>query len=136
MAVSKKDGGRAISFIRLVHAGDHGEEIGCAIAADEWGHGYSTDAHRVIRDFAFQQPGVQRVCGWIPLDNERRIKAFDEHGAVGGLGFATDEIRRDHVFINGAWRDCNLNSVSAQEWSRRRESLVARPEPDEASGGQ
>ncbi|WP_369359990.1 hypothetical protein [Streptomyces sp. cg2] len=63
-----------------------------------------------------------------PLDNEQRIKALDEHGALGKLGCATDEIRRNHVFINGSWRDCDLNSVSAEEWSRRRERIVARRE--------
>ncbi|WP_172387061.1 GNAT family N-acetyltransferase [Streptomyces sp. MNP-20] len=83
LAVAKRDDNRAIGFIRLVHAGSQGEDIGCAIAADEWGRGYSTDAHRVILDFAFHQLGVQRVAGWIPLDNEQRIKALDEHGAVG-----------------------------------------------------
>ncbi len=76
-----------------MHTGSQGEDIGCAIAADEWGHGYSTDAHRVILDFAFHELGVQRVAGWIPRDNEQRIKALEEHGALGRLGFATDEIR-------------------------------------------
>ncbi|WP_411130326.1 GNAT family N-acetyltransferase [Streptomyces sp. x-19] len=93
LPVTKQDGDRAIGFIRLVHTGSQGEDIGCAIAADEWGHGYSTDAHRVILDFAFHELGVQRVAGWIPRDNEQRIKALEEHGALGRLGFATDEIR-------------------------------------------
>ncbi|MFF4602341.1 hypothetical protein ACFY12_06220 [Streptomyces sp. NPDC001339] len=57
------------------------------------------------------------------------------HGALGKLGFATDEIRRNHVLINGSWRDCNLNSVSAEAWSRRRERIIARREADGATGG-
>ncbi len=112
-----------------------GEDIGCAIAADEWGHGYSTDAHRVMLDFAFHELGVERVAGWIPLDNEQRIEALEEHGAVGKLGFVTDEIRRDHMFINGSWRDCDLKSVSAEEWSRRRERIAARRTAGGATGG-
>ncbi|MFI9723574.1 GNAT family N-acetyltransferase [Streptomyces sp. NPDC052396] len=120
LAVATPDDDRAIGFVRLVHSGNRGEDIGCAIAADAWGRGYGADAHRLILDFAFRDLGVERVCGWIPLDNTTRMTALEENGALGKLGFAPDEVRRDHVFINGAWRDCMLNSVSAEEWARRR----------------
>ncbi|MBH1937123.1 GNAT family N-acetyltransferase [Streptomyces sp. AV19] len=120
LAVALPDDDRAIGFVRLVHSGHEGEEIGCAIAAEEWGRGYGNDAHVVILDYAFRELGVERVAGWIALDNTTRMRALEPDGALGRLGFAPDEVRRDHVFINGAWRDCMLNSVSAEEWNRRR----------------
>ncbi|MGW1071437.1 GNAT family N-acetyltransferase [Streptomyces sp. NPDC002537] len=128
LAVTRREEDRAIGFVRIEHSGTQVEDIGCAIASDEWGHGYGTDAHCVILDFAFRELGVRRVSGWIPLDNEPRMKALEEHGALGKLGFSPDRIQPDHRFINGAWRDCMLNSVSAEEWNRRRELIAVRRE--------
>ncbi|WP_146166711.1 GNAT family N-acetyltransferase [Streptosporangium nondiastaticum] len=118
LAVAERDDDRAIGFVRLVRSGTRGEDIGCAIAADEWGRGYSTDAHHVLLDFAFRSLGLERGSGWILLDNTARITSLEE-GSLARLGFTTDCVARRHQFINGAWRDCNLNSVSAEEWDRR-----------------
>lgn len=126
LAVTRRGDDRAIGFVRIEHNGSRAENIGCAVAADEWGHGYGTEAHCVILDFAFTELGVERVGGWIPLDNTARIKALEEDGALGILGFKEDCVQRNYRFINGSWRDCNLNSVSAAEWSRRRERFVGR----------
>ncbi|MGW5116052.1 GNAT family N-acetyltransferase [Streptomyces noursei] len=120
LAVTERDEDRAIGFVRLVRSGSQGEDIGCAIAADEWGRGYSTDAHVVLLDFAFGNLGLEKVSGWIPVDNAKRINSLVEGGSLARLGFATDRVARRHEFINGAWRDCNLNSVSAADWSHRR----------------
>ncbi|MGW5819402.1 GNAT family N-acetyltransferase [Streptomyces noursei] len=120
LAVTECDEGRAIGFVRLVRSGSQGEDIGCAIAADEWGRGYSTDAHVVLLDFAFGSLGLEKVSGWIPADKAKRINSLAEGGSLARLKFTTDRVVRRHQFINGAWRDCNLNSVSAADWSHRR----------------
>ncbi|WP_372407100.1 GNAT family N-acetyltransferase [Streptomyces luteireticuli] len=113
------DEAHPIGFVRLVRSGSRGEEIGCAIAADEWGRGYGDDAHRVLLDFAFGELELERVAGWIPLANTKRMKALDENGALGRLGFVPDRVAPRYVFINGTWWDCMLNSVTAEEWRRR-----------------
>ncbi|MGW8326783.1 GNAT family N-acetyltransferase [Streptomyces sp. NPDC055897] len=48
LAVTKRDDERAIGFVRLVRSGSQGGDIGCAIGADEWDRGYSTDAGRSV----------------------------------------------------------------------------------------
>lgn len=99
-----------IGFARLAYAGVKAGKLGYAIRADQWGHGYATDAARTLIDFGFGQLGLHRISAAIGPDNTASIKLVER------LGMSPEGRIRDHVFTNGAWRDSVLYSVLAHEW--------------------
>jgi ribosomal-protein-alanine N-acetyltransferase len=74
-----------------------------------------------LLDFAFGPLGLHRVSAAIGPDNSASI------AVVKRLGFAHEGRLRDHVFTNGAWRDSELYSVLAPEWTRSSHVETAQP---------
>lgn len=114
LAVALPHDDRLIGFARLALGGVQAGKVGYAIRADQWGHGYATDAVRTLIDFAFQQLGLHRISAAIGPDNTASITV------VRKLGFTEEGRIRHHVHTNGAWRDSILYSVLADEWDRTR----------------
>ena len=110
LAVTKHDDSRVIGFARIGFAGVKAGKLGYAIAAEQWGHGYATDAARTLTTFAFTQLGLHRVSAAIGPENAASI------AMVENLGFTREGVLRDHVYTNGAWRDSVLYSVLEHEW--------------------
>jgi RimJ/RimL family protein N-acetyltransferase len=84
-------------------------KLGYAIAADEWGRGYATEAVRLLVDFGFKQLECHRISAAIGPDNAPSIAVIRK------LGFAYEGRLRDHVHTNGAWRDSLLYSLLEHE---------------------
>ncbi len=103
--------GELIGFARLAYAGVKAGKLGYAIRADQWGHGYATDAARTLIEFGFGQLGLHRISAAIGPDNTASIKLVER------LGMSPEGRIRDHVFTNGAWRDSLLYAVLAHEWA-------------------
>ena len=116
LAVTRPDDDRVIGFGRIAPSGSRTAKLGYAIGADHWGHGYATDAARVLLDFAFGTLGTHRVTAAIGPENEASI------AVVKRLGFTYEGHLRDHVFTNGAWRDSLLYSLLEAEHSPRSHS--------------
>ena len=114
LAVTRPDDDHVIGFARIAPSGAWGAKLGYAIGADHWGHGYATDASRVLLRFAFSTLGRHRVTAAIGPENEASIRV------VKRLGFTYEGHLRDHVFTNGDWRDSLLYSLLADEYSPRR----------------
>lgn len=111
LGVARHDDDRVIGFARIGLSGVQAGKLGYAIAAQEWGRGYSTDAARALVTYAFKELGLHRITAAIGPDNAASIAVVQQ------LGFAREGVLRDHVFTNGAWRDSVLFSVLAHEWS-------------------
>ncbi|WP_406049656.1 GNAT family N-acetyltransferase [Kribbella sp. NBC_00889] len=111
LAVTRRDDDRVIGFARLAPSGPWGAKLGYAIHADHWGHGYATDASRVMLRFAFTSQGRHRVTAAIGPENEASI------AVVKRLAFTYEGHLRDHVFTNGAWRDSLLYSLLENEYA-------------------
>jgi RimJ/RimL family protein N-acetyltransferase len=111
LAVTRPDDDQVIGFARIAPSGAWGAKLGYAIGADHWGHGYATDASRVLLRFAFGTLGRHRVTAAIGPENEASI------AVVKHLGFTYEGHLRDHVFTNGAWRDSLLYSLLEGEYS-------------------
>ena len=111
LAVTRQDDDRLIGFARIAPSGPWGAKLGYAIHADQWGHGYATDAARTMLSFAFGPLHRHRVTAAIGPENEASI------GVVKRLGFTYEGHLRDHVFTNGAWRDSLLYSLLESEFS-------------------
>lgn len=110
LAVTKHDDNRVIGFARIGFAGVKAGKLGYAIAAEEWGRGYATDAARVLTTYAFTELGLHRISAAIGPENTASIAVLEK------LGFTREGLLRDHVFTNGAWRDSVLYSVLEHEW--------------------
>jgi RimJ/RimL family protein N-acetyltransferase len=102
---------RMIGFARLGFSGVQAAKLGYAINADQWGHGYATDAARTLTSYGFHTLGLHRITAAIGPDNASSV-AVAKH-----LGMTYEGRLRDHVHTNGAWRDSLLYSVLAHEWT-------------------
>ncbi|GGO98611.1 GNAT family N-acetyltransferase [Wenjunlia tyrosinilytica] len=112
LAVTKQDDDRVIGFARIGFAGVKAGKLGYAIAAEEWGRGYATDAARALTTYAFAELGLHRISAAIGPENAASIAIVEK------LGFVREGVLRDHVFTNSSWRDSVLYSVLAHEWER------------------
>ncbi|WP_435609673.1 GNAT family N-acetyltransferase [Streptomyces sp. C10-9-1] len=101
---------RVVGFARIAFAGVKAGKLGYAIAAEEWGRGYATDAARCLTSYAFAELGRHRVSAAIGPSNLASIALVEK------LGFQKEGVLRDHVHTNGAWRDSVLYSVLQDEW--------------------
>ncbi len=110
LAVTRRDDDSVVGFARLGPTGVKAAHLGYAIHADHWGHGYATDASRVLLRLAFDTLGKHRVSAAIGPDNQASI-AVIEH-----LGFTYEGRIRHHVFTNGTWRDSLLYSLLESEF--------------------
>ncbi|WP_445520976.1 GNAT family N-acetyltransferase [Streptomyces sp. NEAU-174] len=112
LAVTKHSADHVIGFARIGYAGVKAGKLGYAIAAEEWGRGYATDAARTLITYAFTELGLHRISAAIGPENAASIAMVEQ------LGFTREGVLRDHVYTNGAWRDSVLYSVLSHEWGR------------------
>ncbi|MER6103717.1 GNAT family protein [Streptomyces sp. NPDC001832] len=110
LAVTPKREDRVVGFARIAFAGVKAGKLGYAIAAQEWGRGYATDAARCLTSYAFAELGLHRVSAAIGPSNLASIALVEK------LGFQKEGVLRDHVHTNGGWRDSILYSVLEDEW--------------------
>ncbi|GAA0897920.1 MULTISPECIES: GNAT family N-acetyltransferase [Streptomyces violaceusniger group] len=110
LAVAKHGDDHVIGFARIGYAGVKAGKLGYAIAAEEWGRGYATDAARTLTTYAFTELGLHRISAAIGPENAASIAMVEQ------LGFTREGVLRDHVYTNGAWRDSVLYSVLSHEW--------------------
>jgi RimJ/RimL family protein N-acetyltransferase len=110
LAITNHTSDTLIGFARLGLSGVKAAKLGFAVIADEWGHGYATDAARTLTTFAFRELGLHRVSAAIGPTNAASMLLVTK------LGFIPEGRIRDHVFTNGTWRDSVLYSVLDHEW--------------------
>jgi [ribosomal protein S5]-alanine N-acetyltransferase len=108
-----------IGFARLAFSGVNAAKLGYAIRADQWGHGYATDAARTMIRFGFEELQLHRISAAIGPDNAASI------GVVTKLGMKYEGRIRDHVYTNGAWRDSLLYAVLQGEWEPSRQQQLS-----------
>jgi ribosomal-protein-alanine N-acetyltransferase len=109
-AITLPEADELIGFARLGLSGVQAAKLGYAVHAAHWGHGYATDAIRILLDFGFHHLDLHRVSAAIGPDNVASITIANR------LGFRYEGCIRDHVFTNNAWRDSLLYSILAGEW--------------------
>ena len=97
MAIHEKAGGRLIGTCAFSQMdGDNGSAMYHITIGekDAWGHGYGTEATRLMVDHAFGVLGLHRVALSVFEFNERAIRAYAR------VGFLTEDRAREAV-----WRD-------------------------------
>lgn len=80
--------------------------LGYDLAEKAQGHGYMTEACGAVIDFAFGALALHRLMANYSPTNARSAAVLRR------LGFTIEGIAKDYLFINGAWRDHVLTSLT------------------------
>jgi len=91
---------------------------------DAWGHGYGTEATRLMLDHAFGTLSLHRIGLYVFEFNERAIRAYRR------CGFVVEGRSRESIWRDGRWWDELAMSVLESDWRRMRANGVDRTGPD------
>jgi len=80
--------------------------------ADAWGHGYGTEATRLMLDHAFGTLSLHRIGLFVFEFNERAIRAYKR------CGFVVEGRSRESIWREGRWWDELAMSVLDSDWRR------------------
>jgi RimJ/RimL family protein N-acetyltransferase len=90
---------------------DHSASLGIAIGEKEyWGHGYGTEATRLILEYGFRQLNLHRIASSTLAFNERSIKLHKR------VGFQEEGRLREAIFKNGHFHDLFVFGILRDEW--------------------
>ena len=100
---------------------------------DVWGHGYGSEATRLMVDHAFESLGLHRVALSVFEFNERAIRSYVS------CGFTIEGRAREAIWRDGRWWDELSMSILESEWRRGRgaaprEAASAEIRSDETAG--
>lgn len=73
--------------------------IGIAMLPEARGHGYGTEAHRLLARYLFAHTAVHRIEADTELDNVAEQKALEKSG------FTREGVMRGAAWRDGGWRD-------------------------------
>ncbi|MEU8515447.1 GNAT family protein [Kitasatospora sp. NPDC048722] len=85
-------------------------ELGYVLRRDAWGHGYGSEAARLLCVLAFDHLGLHRLAASVDVDNAASVRV------LGKLGFQREGRVRHDVLKGGVWSDSYLYSLLADEW--------------------
>jgi len=129
------------SLALAIHARDSGRLIGtCALSqldpdngsamyhitigeSDTWGHGYGTEATRLMLGHAFDTLNLHRIALSVFEFNGRAIRSYLS------CGFIMEGRARESIWRDGRWWDELTMSILALEWTRRDDDRQATPRP-------
>ena len=94
---------------------------------DAWGHGYGTEATRLMVEHAFGTLGLHRVALSVFAFNERAIRAYRN------VGFVLEGCSREAIWRDGRWWDELHMSLLDQEWAVLRETALVDLAPPTAA---
>jgi RimJ/RimL family protein N-acetyltransferase len=81
---------------------------------DAWGHGYGTEATRLMLDHAFGTLGLHRIALFVFEFNVRAIRAYER------CGFVVEGRSRESIWRDGRWWDELAMSVLESDWRAAR----------------
>ena len=122
MAIHLRAGGRLIGSCAFSQMdGDNGSALFHITIGEreEWGHGYGTEATRLMLDHAFGTLHLHRVALAVFEFNERAVRAYRS------CGFTVEGRAREAIWRDGRWWDELSMSVLETEWRTRTDWRVA-----------
>jgi RimJ/RimL family protein N-acetyltransferase len=90
--------------------------LGIIIGPNHVGHGYGTDAVRVAARYGFRAMGLHRIGLELLAFNTRGRRAYEK------AGFQVEGVRRESVFIDGAFEDELIMGLLRQDWEAAEEA--------------
>ena len=109
----EREAGALIGIIRLIGIDSTHRRAELAIVIGDrtaWGHGYGTDAMRVLLRHAFEDIGLRRVDLITDVDNERGIRSYEK------CGFVREGVRRKYRLRQGEPLDVIAMSILSEEF--------------------
>ncbi|HYC26395.1 MAG TPA: GNAT family protein [Nitrososphaerales archaeon] len=91
-----------------------GLEIGYAMAPEERGKGYTTDAVNLLLDYSFLTSPVTRIQAHVEVENLASQRILEK------TGFTREGINRKSYFANGALHDMVVFSLLRDDWKEPR----------------
>lgn len=86
-------------------------ELGMEIPDPErWGHGYGTEAVRLLLDFAFNDMNLHRVQLGVFRFNSRAVASYER------VGFVREGVQREYLARDGERHDLLLYGILAADW--------------------
>ena len=112
LAVILKDSGELVGdFILCWTSEEHQQaEIGYIIHPDHAGHGYATEAGRVLLRIAFQDLGLHRVVASTDARNTASGRVLEKLGMRAEAHFVENE------YVKGEWQSERVYAILAREW--------------------
>jgi RimJ/RimL family protein N-acetyltransferase len=108
--------GRAIGDVNFFHIDtrNRNAEVGLSIwRADDWGHGYGSDALEAMLRWGFRQLNLHRVELAVDPTNERALHVYEK------LGFVAEGRRREAHFDDGSFGDEIVMGLLNREFEAR-----------------
>ena len=102
---------RLIGYARLATEPQQAATIGFALYQAEWGKGLGTETVHLLCALGFNALGLHRIWAARAPLNEASERTLLR------AGMTEDGRIRDHVFVNGAWRDSITYSILEHEWA-------------------
>ena len=99
-----------ISYTSIVRGPADMCMLGYALAERAQGNGYMHEALLATNQYVFKQLNMHRVMANF-MPHNMRSNAVLRH-----LGFVVEGYARDYLYVNGAWRDHVLTSLTNHDW--------------------
>lgn len=103
-------GGDAVGAVSLLNMQRSHGMLHYWVLPDARGNGYATEASALLLDHAFNTVGLHRVYAWAINANEA------SQAILRRLGFTHEGTYREHVFIDGSYRDTEHYGILDSEW--------------------
>lgn len=100
----------SINLMNIRRGVVHSGIIGYSVDARYEGRGYATEAAGAVVRYAFDVLNLHRLETSYQPTNERSGRVLRN------LGFVVEGYARDYLFLNGAWRDGILVSLTNPKW--------------------
>jgi len=100
-----------ISYTSIVRGPADMCMLGYALAESAQGNGYMHEALLATNAYVFKQLNMHRVMANFMPHNTR------SNAVLRRLGFAVEGYARDYLYVNGAWRDHVLTSLTNHDWT-------------------
>jgi RimJ/RimL family protein N-acetyltransferase len=115
LAVAVKGLGAVIGHVMLRRTSrEHRQgEVGYIIHPDHHGHGYATEAARVMLRIGFDELGLHRIVGRLDARNARSARVLER------LGMRREAHLRENELIKGEWCDELVYAMLGGEWRAR-----------------
>ncbi|MGD0691677.1 MAG: GNAT family N-acetyltransferase [Acidimicrobiales bacterium] len=82
-------------------------ELGYVLAKDSWGSGYATEVARCLIAFGFNELGLDQITAICDPENHASARVLEK------AGMRFEGTLRDHLHVQGAWRDSQLYVLAA-----------------------
>ena len=112
LAVELKDVHQLIGEVSLIlrDEGSRQAEIGYIFHPDFHGHGYATEAARMLLEMGFAGAGMHRIYARCDSRNEPSWKVMER------LGMRREAHFREHAFFKGTWDEEFVYALIEDEW--------------------